>query len=552
MPEEVSGNPTIFYTIVGNPASEKVIAKLNELHGGNGSTFLVLEEKEISQEESFFLSSVALWDGPRVSYQKKQKRPNMKNFTPVQVKQRPGWSKRSYWGLSVAENISDTRIIDCANQVYTWFQRTLEYLDQGNMPWGETKKGTFVLNGNVPRMNVGVAEKVYFQSSMGSFQTFPDYRVTYPEVVIEALGELFEEYNLSFLPLVEANREWDTDYQYAFHDGLPTNYAIQIDMLGLTESMLHEMESMSLGQVREALRVQIFEMENSLAMYQLLCKIGGENSFFNPRFRSFLDNLRTKQGRKVALLAVTEQKKRAMMETEFGRPGDGTITDEEVFQLTGFDRFFGPTEFLEYLETTDNHCDYLLYCRTSDPTDKLKDPTLVVNQPLLGCPKIRKIIKASSITFNIDAPEMAFERRINDTKGYMLPMSMGYVVNTTEDLQSLDFDNQTNLRAKPLVGTFGCYGHFTGRKNEAKFIAMLTQEIQKRGPYIIQREMKNSLVATSTHLYAYIDRIFMGVVDGKPLFLGGFRNMLPIDSEEVRKGRIHGNGTAVWVEIVTT
>ena len=50
--------------------------------------------------------------------------------------------------------------------------------------------------------------------------------------------------------------------------------------------------------------------------------------------------------------------------------------------------------------------------------------------------------------------------------------------------------------------------------------------------------------------YTFIDRIFFGKMDGCPEFLGGVRNLVPMDTEEVRRGRIHGNSSAVYAEIV--
>src|SRR3989344_8941089 len=77
-----------------------------------------------------------------------------------------------------------------------------------------------------------VVENADIKSSMGPFRSFPEYKAEYPEVVVKALGNLYQEYNHAFQPLVEANREWDTDYQYCFGpDGKPVNYFVQVDMV---------------------------------------------------------------------------------------------------------------------------------------------------------------------------------------------------------------------------------------------------------------------------------------------------------------------------------
>ena len=56
-----------------------------------------------------------------------------------------------------------------------------------------------------------VVERTDIRSSIGPFLHFPEHKTEYPQAATEALGRLYEEYNASFLPLVEANREWDTD-----------------------------------------------------------------------------------------------------------------------------------------------------------------------------------------------------------------------------------------------------------------------------------------------------------------------------------------------------
>ena len=77
----------------------------------------------------------------------------------------------------------------------------------------------------------------------------------------------------------------------------------------------------------------------------------------------------------------------------------------------------------------------MLYVRSSDPTSKLKNPNEVVST-MLDDPEMRQIVKRDSITLNIDAPEMEFDRRISDTKEYMPALGMGVVISTIEDLRS--------------------------------------------------------------------------------------------------------------------
>ena len=110
------------------------------------------------------------------------------------------------------------------------------------------------------------------QSAVKSVLRFPKYVVAYPKIVIEALSQLYMEYNKAFSILVETNREWATDYQYCMGQEWPINHFVQIDMAGLPQPLLHTITSMSVEEVRELLRRYIFEIENSLAMYQILMR----------------------------------------------------------------------------------------------------------------------------------------------------------------------------------------------------------------------------------------------------------------------------------------
>lgn len=394
------------------------------------------------------------------------------------------------------------------------------------------------------------------KSLVGPFRTLPDYRTTYPDTVIQALRELYVEYNLAFAPLVAKNREWDTDYQYCFLDGAPVNWAVQIDMLGLDDGFLQRAERMPVEELLEILRPQIFEIENSIAMYQLLERI------FKIGFRRVLDDLRERYGRPIALLAVTDEKYDAMKESEFGKTGDEQLSDEEVFELSGFDRFFGPSEFQLYVEENRGECEYLLYARTSEPIRKLKNPKFHVEHPLLGKEGMRRIIKAHALTFNIDAPDMEYHRRINDTKEYMPPMGMAFQVSATEDLRSPQFEaflrkrgfdepQKALLRCKPAKGTYGCYGHVARITREGRGSGALAKGLTQWGDYVVQPELSTPVIINETDgiAYTFIDRNFFGMVNGCPEFLGGFRNLMAVDSFEARRGRIHGNSSAVYAEI---
>ncbi len=439
----------------------------------------------------------------------------------------------------------------------------------------------------------GQAQVENLKSSIGSVSVLPEYKIKYPDVVIKALSNIYEEYNREFISLVSANRESEADYQYAHGvEGLPENIMVQIDMIGLPEVFLCAASGRSEPEVREALKSGIFEIENSLAMYQLLEKsfagFNGE-SLFKKNMRQALDEIRAKYGKPIAILAVTEEKLTGIKQAEFGKPIGQALTNQEVTELSGFDALMGPEEFKSHLAANDGECQYLLYVRSSEPIAKLKAPSLEVHNPLLADPEIRRIIKANSLTFNVDAPDMKQERRINDTKAYMLAMDMAYGVNSMEALICIDkvqaaakksakpiltaemlsddfrkylavqnidankiVSGEIQLRAKPLQGTYGCYGHVRGGLNESSFRGELNRNIKHRGAYVVQPELATPKIRNNSDgvTYTYIDRNFLSCIDGKVNFMGGFRSMIPVDSVEAIKGRVHGSRDTIYGEIM--
>lgn len=447
----------------------------------------------------------------------------------------------------------------------------------------------------VPRVALGtVLERTDIRSSLESFKVFPEYSTTYPETVKLALGNLFVQYNAAFGRLIEANREWETDYQFLLTgpNGMPQNFFVQIDMVGLPETFLRAASHMPESEVRELLRSQIFEIENSLAYYQLLERAferNGQASHFQSAFRQSLDQLRTRFGKPIALLAVTDEKHQSLRALECGAQGDTPLADSEVRELTGFDRLFGPAEFARYVEQNSGNCEYLLYARTSDPLEKLKNPTVTISNPLLFNPDLRRVIKAYAITLNIDAPHADTESRINDTKEYLSSLGMALRIDTLSELispeliqhfakkqpleafqgkhrfspvvaaflesrgvdTSLVVSGKARLRAKPLKGTFGCYGHCRGSLGEGDFRKKLVSNINIYGSLVVQPELSTPLIHNLSDAveYTFIDRVFFACTNGTPVFMGGVRNMLPTSSEEARRGRIHGNKNAVFAEI---
>jgi hypothetical protein len=309
---------------------------------------------------------------------------------------------------------------------------------------------------------------------------------------------------------------------------------------------------------------------------------------FKRRFRDSLDAVRRTHRKPIALLAVTEQKFAAMKAAEFGKVPEDDLSDAEVRERAGFDRFFGPDDFREHVEVNDGECGYLLYVRSSDPIERLKRPDVHVEHPLLGDPELRRIIKENALTMNIDAPEMEEGPRINDTKEYMIAMDMAYPIRAQEELLTREFidflgkggdfpsyegrrltegfaaylerqgvdpyttrTGELAIHAKPLKGTYGCYGHHAGKLNDRKFRTELRGELRGRGTYAIQHEMTVPTVhdSRSGDSYSFIDRLFFSTLGEVPVFMGGFRSLLPNDSAEVRAGRLHGNDMTVWAEI---
>ncbi len=444
-------------------------------------------------------------------------------------------------------------------------------------------------------MKVGsVMERNNVSSSLGPFYVLPDYKIQYPETVIQALGELYLEYNRVFTPLVEANREWQTDYQYAMRSGSPVNFAVQIDMIGLPDYFLEAAVKMSEEAVHQFLRTRIFEIENSIAMYQLLENLfsnGSGCSGFKNGWRVTLDELAKKHGMPIALLAVTKEKYDAMKSSEFGKGLDEPIIDEEVRRMSGFDRLFGPEEFCEYLSKNKGECGYLLFVRSSDPVHKLRRPEIKVEHPLLGNPEWRKIIKAHSLTFNIDNPcwSTGDSRIINDTKEYMPPMGMAFPFTNERNIYSHAFAEHLlekgysftdfpvcarlvpkfskyiesfgissdevasgthALRFKPMKNAYGCYGHIIGALTNRRIRQELRQNVRTRGPYLIQPELTLPTIFINGREYTYIDRNFFSFTGRAPRFIGGFRSLMPLDSNEAQNNRNHGSKYTIWAEIL--
>lgn len=448
---------------------------------------------------------------------------------------------------------------------------------------------------------IGTRTDVQTFLSGGEFRWAPEYITEYPQMVIDALGELFQEYNEAFDDLVAKNKEWDSDYQYCLvgPNNEPQNFFVQIDMVGLPKSFLSEVSQgeYTHQEVKEIMRSHIFEIENSMAMYQLLSKIfqrWEEASAYDRELRSSLDSIRERFGKPIALLAVTPEKYQALLESELWVSSPEELDPDTVQELTGFDTILGPEEFHQMVDSNNGESPYLLYTRASLPTEQLKKPngdheiTSLVDDDAM-----RKVIKANTITMNIDPSDMDPERKINDTKEYMEQVWMAYSIDQKEDLFSqelidhlrswgsfAEFDSNNHafniefrqflaqhginqedikaghveLRGKPRKETYGCYGHHIGRIGSKQFRSKLRNSLKTRdGGYVIQVEMPTPVIEDpqAGESYKYIDRNFFTVDDEwQPVFMSGFRSLMPVNTTEAKKGRVHGNDSTIWAEVM--
>lgn len=411
-----------------------------------------------------------------------------------------------------------------------------------------------------------VVERMDIRSSEAPFSIASGHKVGYPDTVKAALGILYARYNAAFNPLVRANREWQHDYRHAVGcDGTSINFCIQVDMTGLTEEFLHEAAGMPEDAVCDVMRQNIFEIENSIAMYQLLERFFEENgeSRFRTGWRAALNDLRHQFGKPIALLAVTKQKHEAMLSSEFGLGVGESPSNAEILDLSGFDAFFGPEEFKRHLASNGGESEYLLFVRSSDPVSKLRNPEEEAEDSILNDQKIRQVIKRNAITFNVDDPAWPVGdiRRINDTKWYMPSLGIACPLGIDAELNShevhaylsstLEVGSERMLRFKPAQGAYGCYGHRRGSLFDRKLRGELRRELRRRGPYMVQPELDPpTAVDENGREYTYIDRVFFAYISNKPTFIGGFRSFMPLNSKEAKFGRNHGNKDTVWAEIV--
>lgn len=404
-----------------------------------------------------------------------------------------------------------------------------------------------------------VVSTITTQSTLPNPQVVTN-QVVFPHTVTQALCQIHAQVNGVMHNLVRQQSQAKTDYRHCRFGKKNKfgNWITQIDMQGLTDEGLRRLGELSISEVASELRQRIFEVEDSWAMYGILRSVfarGAEPSFYGRKTQELLDFIRVKYQKPIALLAVTKQKYHAMKAEEFGKDPHEPLSDQEIQAISGFDTLWGPEQFLAHVKENAGQCQYLLYIRPSDPVDKLRNPGLAVEHPLLLDPDLRATIRANALTLNIDDPGDVNAIKLNDTKAYLQPLNMGVQVDSMDDLAR--FRQMAayclpgvTMRAKPLQGAYGCYGHVRGSVDSSKFFGKVRKEMKKRGAYLLQKELPAPKAVINGASYAYIDRVFVGMINDEPTWMGGHRELLPLDSQEAQSGRLHGNVSAIFKEII--
>lgn len=432
--------------------------------------------------------------------------------------------------------------------------------------------------------------------------------IVYPREVVEALRIILNEYTESFDQVVRL-RQGSGVYQPANFDGQYNNFGYQIDMIGLSLEEMEKFQRLDPQEIAKILRGRIFEIENSLAMYNLMSGIFSvsedysHKSFFGTNLDSAISAWEEFYGKPLVLGTVTEGKFSAMLLSEFGLENPSSLTSQLVRERSGFSGFVGPEELKRLIESGKIN-NVLLYMRTSYPTSFLKKPDKRVEIPLLEDESLIKALRERAITFNVDdnkevmgifenMPNIRFiydpnlgilfefngetysPSILNDTKEPLIRMGLVYPLTSPDELLTQEeyIDDRgkkrirvilnqeitnnlgtTQLRAKPAWLHYGGYGHVGGDfSKDDELRHELRRQMKKRGMYVLQPELSPYQFNHNNILYSAIHRVFFAYDPQKReyRFVGGLFNALPINSVEAQKGRIHGNGQAVWGQIIT-
>lgn len=374
-----------------------------------------------------------------------------------------------------------------------------------------------------------------------------EYQVHYPPSLVEAYKIACNRYDQHFMHIVQKHRTWTTDYQYA-----PNTLAFQVDGPAYPNNFLHLAADISPEVLAEFVMRRVFEFEANIAAYGLNNRLWPDGTT-RQTWAAALEILRMKTGKKVAVLAGTEQKLDEMLMYEMGVTRDQLPAEETIRTLTGFYAFLGPNDIERmYEQSGGNDCPYVLYGRISRPKAWLRNPAIAIDEGFLANPEILRYVRAHALTHNIDNPTLSLNHPaiIMDTKEALVTSGAAYLVTHPSDIYSpeflqylatngIDIDDistgnltptkkntmgklflnfpyvdllseslmthlQTRgaypdviaggdqlMRAKPLKQHYGIYGHEIGALNRAKFLNTVMEQIRIRGYYLMQPEFNN-------------------------------------------------------------
>jgi len=426
-----------------------------------------------------------------------------------------------------------------------------------------------------------------------------EYKVHYPESLVEAYKIACGKYDQQFMKLVQRHKIWGSDYQYA-----PFTLAFQVDGPAYPDAFLKQAEFMNPNILAEFITKRVFEFEANIAAYGLNGRLWPDGTT-NQTWHAALEVVRQRTGKRVAVLAGTEPKLDEMTMYEMGITRDQLTSDKAVRDITGFDAFLGPNALLSlYQKHQGNDCPYVFFGRTSRPKSWLRNPNSQIDEGILASSEILRYVRAHAITHNFDDPTLPINHPsiIMDTKEALVLAGAAYSVTQPCDIYSQEFlqylaDNgidvdeitegslnpgkknklggffinfpSTNLlseslivhlkargsdpalvasgeqkvRAKPLKQHYGIYGHEIGSINRAKFLNEIMEQVRIRGEYIIQPEFANLHIVDSANpheSYVAIDRVFfVRGADGQLHPMESCRSLMPAQSLEGKKNNIH-------------
>lgn len=388
-----------------------------------------------------------------------------------------------------------------------------------------------------------------------------DYKISYPSSLIEGYRIACERYDRHFRRVVERHKTWRSDYQYA-----PFTLAFQVDGPAYSDQFLQQAENMSPEVLAQFITHRVFEFESNIAAYGLNGRLWPDGTT-NRTWHEALENIRKRTGKKIAVVAGTEQKLDEMVRYEMGVTRDQLVSEAAVREATGFDAFLGPGDLTRiYDQYQGNDCPYAFFGRTSRPKSWLRDPGSPVDEGIFAQPEILRYVRAFALTHNFDDPNLPsfHPERIMDTKEALVSSGAAYQVTAPGDIYSAEYldylakngidpiditegcltksqknkfgvlsltfpssnllskslidhlysrgsdpaqvaSGEQKVRAKPMRQHYGIYGHQTGFLNRAKFLNELMEQIRIRGDYIIQPEFANlQIVGSSSPGNSYV------------------------------------------------